>query len=90
MDLRIHFIDGVNQDCRYLVLWDNHSERKVSYRLGFKHEYLISKMNREDAIKRIGLLIRLITKAFAKKYNIQFPERNLKQVFPLTSRYYGR
>jgi len=88
MDLRINFITPVNEDCRYLQLVDNHTGNNISYRIGFKHEYLLSKMKRKDVIRRVELLIKLIVIGFSKKYGIENPYKKLKQVFPLSSEFY--
>jgi hypothetical protein len=89
MDLRLEFRTPINQDCRYLQLTDYDNGNTISYRLGFKHEYLISKMKREDAIRRIELLIKLIVIGFSKKYGIENPYKKLKQVFPMSSEFYN-
>jgi hypothetical protein len=68
MDLRLNFITPVNEDCRYLYLVDEDTGNNISYRFGWKHEYLLSQMKREDVLRRIELLIKLTVIGFSKKF----------------------
>lgn len=78
MDLRIEIIESVNQDCRFIILRDIETGNMVSYRIGWKHEYILSHMTKNQVLSRINFLIKLIINAFCKKFNAENPDRVYK------------
>lgn len=90
MDLRIVTYTNPTSLDEYIGILDYDSTDVLYFKFGKQHQELISRMSRKEKIKRCELLINLITKAFGKKFNIQFPERKVRQFFPLTSSFYGR
>jgi hypothetical protein len=74
MDLKFNIITPVNQDRTYLQLRDIDTDNFINFSLGYRHEYLLSKMTKKQSINRIDLLTRIMVNHFCKNFNLDKPK----------------